>query len=223
MLLSLYKILTVEIAITKNAITMGYMNKMLLPPIHYTVKGFTLIELLVVMGILGVLMAVTILVINPAEYLKRSRDTQRISDIQTVHSAVSLAVASGVVLGSHTNCYATIAATPAVICNGGASVSPTVGDRTATGATGWVHGVDISSSFGALPIDPSSSASTFFYLWAISSSTYELNVATLESVYYVTTNPVAANDGGNANASCVAGTFAATCRYEIGTSLTLIP
>ncbi|MFZ2414472.1 MAG: prepilin-type N-terminal cleavage/methylation domain-containing protein, partial [Minisyncoccia bacterium] len=38
-------------------------------------KGFTLIELLVVMGILGILMAVTILVINPAEYLRRSRDT----------------------------------------------------------------------------------------------------------------------------------------------------
>src|SRR5664280_2694824 len=51
---------------------------------------FTLIELLVVMGILGILMAVTILVINPAEYLRRARDTNRISDLNTLKTALTL-------------------------------------------------------------------------------------------------------------------------------------
>ncbi len=189
-------------------------------------KGFTLIELLVVMGILGILMAVTILVINPAEYLKRARDTQRISDIQTVNSAVSLAMANGDELVSYANqCYATIAGTPAAECNGTTAVVPIVGsgaDNRSPAGTGWVMGVDTSGSFGSLPIDPINNATTLFYLWSSSASAYELNVATLESVYYVTTNPVASNDGGDMNTGCVAGTFAATCKYEVGTNLILI-
>lgn len=185
-------------------------------------KGFTLIELLVVMGILGILMAVTILVINPAEYLRRARDTQRINDINTVNSAIALAIANGDDLVSYANmCYATIASTPTIKCNGTTAV-PTAGTRSPLGTAGWVMGVDVSGSFGTLPIDPSSSASTFFYLFSSSATAYELDVATLESTYYVATNPVAANDGGDMNTSCSAGTFAATCKYEVGTSLTLI-
>lgn len=189
-------------------------------------KGFTLIELLVVMGILGILMAVTILVINPAEYLKRSRDTQRISDIQTVNSAVALAIANGDELVSYANqCYATIAVTPTVECNGTTAVAPIVGsgaDNRSSGGTGWVMGVDTSGSVGTLPIDPSNNATTFFYLWSSSATAYELNVATLESAYYVTTSPIAANDGGDQNTACAVSTYVANCKYEVGTNLELI-
>jgi len=59
-------------------------------------SAFTLIELLVVMGILGVLMAVTILVINPAQYMKRSRDTNRASDMESIGKAINLLLASNV-------------------------------------------------------------------------------------------------------------------------------
>jgi len=174
-------------------------------------KGFTLIELLVVMGILGILMAVTILVINPAQYLARARDTQRINDIQAVNSAVAMAIANGDDLVSVTNCFASIAGTAAIACNGGSSVSPTVGDRTTAGTAGWVRGVITTGTLSALPIDPVNST-TYFYLWASSSTNYEINASKMESTYYTTTNNIAGNDGGgNSNA------------YEIGSSLTLIP
>lgn len=53
-------------------------------------EGFTLLELLIVIAILVVLAGVALLVLNPAETLKRSRDAQRISDLTTLKSAVSL-------------------------------------------------------------------------------------------------------------------------------------
>ncbi|MCX6737666.1 MAG: SUMF1/EgtB/PvdO family nonheme iron enzyme [Candidatus Parcubacteria bacterium] len=61
-----------------------------------SLAAFTLIELLVVMGILGVLMAVTILVINPAQYMKRSRDTARVSDMESISKAINILMANNV-------------------------------------------------------------------------------------------------------------------------------
>ena len=53
-------------------------------------KGFTLLELLIVIGILAILATVLIAVINPAELLRRARDTQRLSDLDALRSAISL-------------------------------------------------------------------------------------------------------------------------------------
>lgn len=52
--------------------------------------GFTLLELLIVIGILVILSAVVVFVLNPAETLRRSRDAQRISDLATIKSALGL-------------------------------------------------------------------------------------------------------------------------------------
>ena len=52
--------------------------------------GFTLLELLIVIGILAILSAVVIFVLNPAETLRKSRDAQRISDLSTAKSALAL-------------------------------------------------------------------------------------------------------------------------------------
>ena len=53
-------------------------------------KGFTLIELLVVIAIIAVLAVVVILTLNPAELLRQARDSNRISDLGTLKSAISL-------------------------------------------------------------------------------------------------------------------------------------
>jgi prepilin-type N-terminal cleavage/methylation domain-containing protein len=65
-------------------------------------KGFTLIELLIVMAILGVLAVVVLVAINPAEQLKRARDTGRISSVtQLGHAAAAYYTGNGYVLSAN--------------------------------------------------------------------------------------------------------------------------
>ena len=57
-------------------------------------KGFTLIELLVVIGILAILLAITLIAINPARQFGQANDTKRRSDITQVLNAVGQYTAS---------------------------------------------------------------------------------------------------------------------------------
>lgn len=51
-------------------------------------RGFTLIELLVVIGILAVLLAITLIAINPARQFSQANNTKRSSDINAILNAV---------------------------------------------------------------------------------------------------------------------------------------
>ncbi|MEW6042043.1 MAG: type II secretion system protein [Elusimicrobiota bacterium] len=53
-------------------------------------KGFTLLELLIVITIIAVLSTILIFVLNPAETLQKSRDTQRMADLSTLKTALSI-------------------------------------------------------------------------------------------------------------------------------------
>jgi len=77
-------------------------------------KGFTLIELLVVIAIIAVLAVVVILTLNPAGLLQEARDSNRISDMATLKSALSLYLADvpSPSLGSNV-CYVAVPQTPA--------------------------------------------------------------------------------------------------------------
>lgn len=51
-------------------------------------SGFTLIELLVVVGILGVLLAITIVALNPAKHFADARNAQRTAAVSTILDAI---------------------------------------------------------------------------------------------------------------------------------------
>ncbi len=57
-------------------------------------KGFTLIELLVVIGILAILLAITLIAINPARQFGQANDTKRRSDVTQVLNAIGQYTAS---------------------------------------------------------------------------------------------------------------------------------
>ncbi|MGC9598868.1 MAG: type II secretion system protein [Minisyncoccia bacterium] len=73
-------------------------------------KGFTLIELLIVIAIIAVLSVVIILALNPAELLRQARDSNRISDMGTLRTAVALYLTDVATpnLGSAGTCYISI-------------------------------------------------------------------------------------------------------------------
>ena len=175
-------------------------------------KGFTLIELLIVIGILAILATTVILVLNPAQILAQARDSQRISDLSSVKSAIALylATADSPVIAASSTCTFTgcgnpFTLTPLVITS---STVITGGGWVAVNLTETSGG----SSLSALPLDPTQST-TYYYGFAGDSAnkTFELN-GRLESTKY---RDNMTSDGGNKN-TCSSYTET-TCYYEIGT------
>ena len=177
-------------------------------------KGFTLIELLVVIAILAILATVVVVVLNPAELLKQSRDSARVSDFAALNSALSLYLAdvanpdldTGNPGGLNGGTFTCGTGTSCTASGTSAMASTTCGVRitsTTVDGTGWVAVNFTTSTSGSplakLPIDPVNSAS-FFYAYSCSNTnlTYELN-AKMESVKYGTTSAteVVTRDGGN--------------------------
>ena len=66
--------------------------------------GFTLLELLIVVSIIAILSVALVLVLDPAETLRKSRDAQRMSDMSTIKTAIGLYTTSTTTpyLGSNT-------------------------------------------------------------------------------------------------------------------------
>lgn len=56
--------------------------------------GFTLLELLIVIAIIAILSVALVIILNPAETLKKARDAQRISDLSTLKTAIGLYLTS---------------------------------------------------------------------------------------------------------------------------------
>lgn len=173
-------------------------------------KGFTLVELLIVIGILAVLAAAVVVVLNPAELLAQARDSQRMQDLASVHSALSL--------------YSVSTTSPTfgadlIITNDAGTCGVEIAadsDRTTDG-NGWVR-VNLDSLTGGsplavLPIDPVNSGD-YAYCYDGDNTNKKWEVATtLESAKFV-------NGGGDDRESTDGGDNADG--YEIGTDLTII-
>lgn len=154
-------------------------------------KGFTLIELLIVIGILAILATVVVVVLNPAQLFAQARDSQRVSDMTTLRSALSLYLATvgapdlgacasldspvGVrrigIFTFQPSTTSIVQVTDTSLFYGGASTyatstwSTTSSVRTVAGS-GWVD-VDFTdvpggSPLSTLPIDPTNN-DTYFY------------------------------------------------------------
>jgi len=51
--------------------------------------GFTLMEMLIVVSVLVVMAGMVVVLLNPVENLKKARDAQRVTDLKTIHNAVT--------------------------------------------------------------------------------------------------------------------------------------
>jgi len=189
-------------------------------------KGFTLVELIVVIGIIVILAAILIAALNPAELIKRARDTRRINDLAALNRALAYYLAD-VEYPNLTNDSPNSNArcdggggTKTAFLSGPAAVSVsgfTISSSTsrAVNGTGWVPVnftlITGGSPLPQLPVDPLND-SRYVYIYAcsvIGGLTYELG-GRLESLRYkdLATNTI---DGGNDNNT-----------YEVGTKLDIM-
>jgi prepilin-type N-terminal cleavage/methylation domain-containing protein len=182
-------------------------------------KGFTLIELLIVIAILAVLSVTVVVVLNPAELLKQSRDATRLSDLSSINSAIALYLTDYVTprLWYSGGVPADCSAYHANITN--ATTSPFSGAATtnataAVDGSGWaavnLAAVTGGSPLARLPIDPTNTGN-YYYAYACGTGTngplnYELDTF-LESAKFAP-NMLNTKDGGNNNSA-----------YEMGNNL----
>ncbi len=158
-------------------------------------QGFTLVELLVVIAILAVLAVTVVVVLNPAELLRQSRDSTRLSDMATLNRAIGLFLADGQTWSTTTSTCTFATGTSPI-----ASTSPTTcATNQSSGVTGsgWVavnfSAISAGSPLSNLPLDPTNNANFLYAFKNTTSMTYELN-ARLESTKFASSS---VNDGGN--------------------------
>ena len=163
-------------------------------------KGFTLIELLIVIGIIGVLAAAVVVVLNPAQLLAQARDSTRISDLASISSALALYAVDVATPTFGTTAYTTHSS--ATDCDSTLAIDVAANPGYTTDGFGWVEVVldDVSggSPIPTLPRDPSQSATQYYcYLGDNTNKTWEL-VTQLESIKFTTApNDREADDGGD--------------------------
>lgn len=176
---------------------------------HRYDKAFTLIELLVVIAIIAILAVVVILTLNPAELLRQSRDSSRVSDMATLTDALNLYTtdqtgASSFSLGNASDTYPSIydpsaTSTAGDQCQGlgMVSLSTSTGQAWQCSASttyrsinnqGWIpvnlNNISAGSPIGSLPVDPINQTSTgLFYVYNTNGSQFEVT-SNLESNKY---------------------------------------
>lgn len=181
-------------------------------------KGFTLIELLITVAIISILAATVVLVVNPVELLKQSRDAQRISELGSIDRALGIyqyESEDGAGFGAAKTVYVSLPG-PSDCSGLGLPNLPSdwsygcadASHYRNTDGSGWLP-INFASAggglLGVLPVDPANTSTDGLYYTYVAGS-WSLS-ATMESAKYAIQ---AANDNG----------YSST-RYEVGSDLNL--
>ena len=185
-------------------------------------KSFTLIELLVVLALVAILSVVVVMTLNPAELIKQARDSNRLSDLATINTALNLFsadVTSGF-MGTSTVVYVSIPDNASSTCGSlGLPALPTgynyncvsTANLRNTNGTGWIpvnfQRISSNSPISQLPIDPQNTTSTKYYTY-VTGGSWQLATKMESSKYQAT-----AYASGGADPST----------YTIGNNLSLAP
>ena len=201
-------------------------------------SAFTLIELLVVIAIIAILSIVVVLTLNPAESLRQTRDSNRLSDLSVLSSAIaqyqtdqSIISGSGS-LGTANTVYISLP-DPTASTTAGSNCSslnlPTLPTGYTyhcagpsfyrkTDGTGWIplnfSSITTGSPLGSLPIDPQNTSSSRLYYTYVTNGTQYETTSPMESQKYKL-------GGSQDEISQDGGTLASV--YEKGTKLGLEP
>ncbi len=166
--------------------------------------GFTLIELLIVIGILAILATVVVLVLNPAQLFAQARDSRRVSDLQTLNSALKFISLQGLSEGTANTVYVSIPDSSATCANLGLPTLPagytyacaTSANFRKVDGTGWIPvnfaALSTGSPLATLPIDPINTTSTGNYYTYVTGGSWRLAAAVESDNYSLN----AISDGG---------------------------
>ncbi len=183
-------------------------------------KGFTLLELLIVVAIIGIVGGVMIVVVNPIELLKKSRDSRRVGDLTSLQSAINFYLVNypnpslDNSAQDHCTNYIYFSTTEACsICPSDriCTCPSSTASSTAIDGTGWLPvnllSIQEGSPISNLPLDPKNRGNYYYtYTCRDSSLAYEIN-ARFESNYYSSTTDLDGKDGGDAPDLYEVGTF----------------
>lgn len=159
--------------------------------------SFTLIELLVVIAILAILSVAIVLIINPADIIRQSRDTSRLTDLNNLDKALGIfnVTNSGDFTGTSSVVYVSVPDTTTTCANLNLPALPggytyqcvTSSTLTKVDGTGWIpvnfQNISHGSPLNRLPIDPVNTTSTGEYYTYVMGGSWELNAILTSEKY----------------------------------------